>query len=316
MMRTLFFHQTDECVFQTGRNLMPFVRLAAKRRDRAFELGGVRATDVQRIAKLNRLLHARSSAKVIGQLREVGPLYLPSRQANARDYFIDRAVGEQFAFGNISKPLATFGLVHVMRCDEKGQALRTELMNFFPKVAPRFWIDTGSRLIEQQQFGPMNETSRKRESLFPSPGKLTRELLPAFRQPEFFDAFPHRLSAILHAIHARDEIEIFFNAQVLPETEPLRHVTDLALDRFAFSDHVVAKNFPASVIGPEQSAQHAQKRGLAAAVWSEETEDLAGTHRKIDMIHRGQLTKPLRHSTHLDDIFPVFHFDMNSTSTG
>src|SRR5437868_14708812 len=85
----------------------------------------------------------------------------------------------------------------------------------------------------------MNETGCERESLFPSAGKFACELLSPLRQPEFFDAFLHCLSAVLHAVHAGDEIEIFFNAQVLPETEPLRHVTDLALDRFAFSDHVV-----------------------------------------------------------------------------
>ena len=141
-----------------------------------------------------------------------------------------------------------------MRSDKKGQALSSELMNFFPKLTPRFWIDAGSRLIEQQQFGPMNETSREREPLFPSAGKFARELLPPLRQPQFFDAFPHRLSAILHAIHARDEIEILFNAQILPETEPLRHVTDFALDRFAFGNHIVTKDLSASVVRPKESA--------------------------------------------------------------
>ena len=89
-----------------------------------------------------------------------------------------------------------------------------------------------------------------------------------------------------------------------------------ALDRFAFSDHVVTKNFPASVIGSEQSAKHSQERGLAAAVWPEKAEDLAGADCKIDVIYRGEFAEPLRHSPHLDHVFPVFHFDLNSTSTG
>src|SRR5690349_10834447 len=79
MMRSLVFHQTDECVFQTRWNLMPFVRLTAKRRDRAFELGPVGAADVQRIAEGDGLLHAGSLAKFVGQLREVRSLHLPSR---------------------------------------------------------------------------------------------------------------------------------------------------------------------------------------------------------------------------------------------
>src|SRR5437879_10578337 len=116
-----------------------------------------------------------------------------------------------------------------MRGDQKRQALRCELMNFFPEIAPRFWIDPGRRLVQQQQFRTMNETGSEREPLFPSAGELTGQLLLAFRQPEFFDALAHCLTPLLHAIHARDEIEILLNAYILPKTEPLRHVTAFAL---------------------------------------------------------------------------------------
>ena len=34
---------------------------------------------------------------------------------------------------------------------------------------------------------------------------------------------------VFHAVHPRDEIEILRDAQVLPKTEPLRHVADLRL---------------------------------------------------------------------------------------
>src|SRR5437868_6284790 len=112
----------------------------------------------------------------------------------------------------------------------------------------------------------MNETSSKRETLFPSARELPGELVLALRQPELLDAFTHGLPPILHVIHARDEIEVFFNAQILPKTEPLRHVTNFPLNRLAFGNHVVTQNPAASVVSSEQSAKHSQKRGLAAAV--------------------------------------------------
>ena len=36
----------------------------------------------------------------------------------------------------------------------------------------------------------------------------------------------------------------------------------------------------------------------------------------VDVIDRGELAEALRHPTHLDDRFAVFHLDLNSTSTG
>src|SRR5262245_21108246 len=162
----------------------------------------------------------------------------------------------------------------------------------------------------------MDETSCECETLFPTTRKLARELPFAFRQPEFSDALAHRLSSIFHRVHACDKIEIFLNAQILPKTESLRHVTDFAFDRFTLGNHIVTQNSTASVVGAEQSAKHSQKRSLATAIWSKEPVNFARAHGKIDMIDRSDLTKAFCHSMHLDDMFAVFHLDLNSTSTG
>src|SRR6267154_2572135 len=162
----------------------------------------------------------------------------------------------------------------------------------------------------------MNEAGRKRETLLPSARELAGELVFALCQSQLLDAFTHGLSPILHVIHARDKIEIFLNAQVLPKTKALRHVTDFPFDRFTFGEHVVTQDPTASVVSSEQSAKHAQKRGLAATVWTKEPVDFTGGHGEIDMIDRSELAEALRHSTHLDDRFTVFHLDLNSTSTG
>src|SRR5213595_1016830 len=160
----------------------------------------------------------------------------------------------------------------------------------------------------------MNEAGRQRETLLPSTGELAGKLVFALCQSQLLDALTHGLSPILQFVHARDKIEIFFNAQILPKTKALRHVTDFAFDGFAFSKHVVTQNATAPVVSSEQSAKHAQKRGLAAAVWTKEPVDFARRHREIDMINGGELAETLCHSTHLDDRFAVFHLDLNSTS--
>src|SRR5438874_4507727 len=96
-----------------------------------------------------------------------------------------------------------------MRRDQKGESLRRELMDFFPKIATRFRIDTGSGFVQQQQFWAMNQTRGESEPLFPSAGKLTGQLRFTFGQPEFLDALTHRFPTVFHAVHARDKIEIF-----------------------------------------------------------------------------------------------------------
>src|SRR5690348_7471106 len=106
-----------------------------------------------------------------------------------------------------------------MGSDEKRQRLCGKLMNLFPKIASRFWIDACCRLIQQQQFRAVNETGRQRETLFPSARELASELVLALRQSQLLETFAHSFSPILHIIHPRDKIEIFLDAQIFPETE-------------------------------------------------------------------------------------------------
>ena len=78
--------------------------------------------------------------------------------------------------------MAALGFVHVMRGDEKGEPLGGELMDLFPKIAPRLRIDARGRLVEQEQLRLVNEAGGEREPLFPAAGKLAGELLlPAAR---------------------------------------------------------------------------------------------------------------------------------------
>src|SRR5438309_4933160 len=115
----------------------------------------------------------------------------------------------------------------------------------------------------------MDQAGGERESLLPSAGELTRELTSALGQSELFQALPHGLPPILHRIHPRHKIEIFLDAQVFPKAESLRHVADFPFDRFALVDDIVTETSTAPIVCAQQSAEHAQKCGLAAAVRSE-----------------------------------------------
>src|SRR5208283_3675018 len=128
--------------------------------------------------------------------------------------------------------MALLRFVHVMSGNKKGQASRSKQVNLVPKFAAGLGIDSGGWFVQQKEFGIVDHASRQSKALLPSAGKLTRQLIPSFGKPKVLNALSHDLTAVLDAVHARDKIEIFHNAQVFVKTEPLRHIANLSLDRF------------------------------------------------------------------------------------
>src|SRR5687768_632072 len=126
----------------------------------------------------------------------------PGDELRAGDYFGDSAMGEQFAVTDVSEPMAAFGFVHVMRSDQKGEPLAGQLMNVLPEFATRLGIDAGSRFVEQQQFGLVDQASRQSEPLLPAAGKLAGQLMAALRQPEPLNTLTHRFTPVAHRVHA------------------------------------------------------------------------------------------------------------------
>src|SRR3954451_21077264 len=112
----------------------------------------------------------------------------------------------------------------------------------------------------------MDEAGSKRDPLLPATREVARELILATRGVELRDGRHDRLPAIGNRIHPPNEIKIFLDAQIFVEAEPLGHVSDFALDQLAVGDNVVAKTRAAAIVWSQQAAEHADERGLAAAI--------------------------------------------------
>src|ERR1051326_8126414 len=65
-----------------------------------------------------------------------------------------------------------FGLVHVVRGDENGAATGLEGAQDVPDVPPRLRIESGRRLVEEEQFRIADERTGNRESLLLAAGEL------------------------------------------------------------------------------------------------------------------------------------------------
>src|SRR6185312_3190081 len=143
------------------------------------------------------------------------------------------------------------------------------------EFAARVGIHTRGRLVEQEQLGLVQHARGEREALLPAARQLAGELVGARRKTEARERLVDGRAPVAHLEHARDEVEVLADRQVLPVREALRHVADVALDRLGFGEDVVAKAGAAAGIGRQQAAHQADRRRLAAAVGPEEAENLA-----------------------------------------
>src|SRR5207248_3720464 len=156
----------------------------------------------------------------------------------------------------------------------------------------------------------MEHARREREPLLPAAGELTGELVPPFLQPQVLQGRRDCLFAIAHAVHARDELQVLADREVLPEREALRHVADLALDRRRLADDIVPEALAASRVGLEQPAEHADRRRLAAAVRAEEAVDFAAAYLQRKIFHHMLLSEALVQPAHVDR--ELAHFSRTS----
>ena len=73
-------------------------------------------------------------------------------------------------------------------------------------------------------------TRRARAAASSRPRARPRAASRARSRPSRSSAVAHRALAVAHRVHARDEVEVLRDRQVLVEAELLRHVADAALD--------------------------------------------------------------------------------------
>src|SRR5262249_34868626 len=147
---------------------------------------------------------------------------------------------EQFAVSDIGDLVTAFRFIHVVSGNEHGQPAGSERMDLIPEFAPCFRIDACRRLVQKQQLRARQRAGAKRETLFPTPGKFSRELFFPAVETETLDRGAGGCDGLLNTINTANKFEILPHRKVLVETETLGHVTDLLLDLVGFATDVVA----------------------------------------------------------------------------
>src|SRR6185437_2216685 len=125
----------------------------------------------------------------------------------------------------------------------------------------------------------------EREPLLPATGELARQLLLAAGQAKALDHLARGAACVVDAIESRHELQILPHRKVLIQREALRHVADLALDLVGVATDVVAEAGALAAIRRQQAAEHADGRGLAAAVGPEKAVDRAALDLHRQLMH-------------------------------
>src|ERR1035438_2306062 len=220
-------HHIDEGILQRRRN---GGHLQGGGLEKRFQTGLqpalVLAADMQGGTEAGHEVDARQLAHAFGQPLEVVPADLPGMQFLARHDFLGRTRGQQDAVADIGQPMAAFRLIHVVGGNEYRDAGGREAVDFLPEVAPGLGIDARGGLVEEEQLWSMQEAGSQGETLLPAAGESAGKLIATAGEAQFLQGMGNCRLAVRHTEHARDEVQVFANGEIVPEGELLRHVAD------------------------------------------------------------------------------------------
>src|SRR5205823_8298118 len=112
----------------------------------------------------------------------------------------------------------------------------------------------------------------------------------AQRGEDFLHAGPEPFA--LQAVETREILDHFPGGHAVVDGRGRRHETDVTADVAWLLEHVEAAQASPAARRPQDGTQHAHGRGLARAVGTEQTEDLARVRLEADVVHGHHLAAP------------------------
>jgi len=202
------------------------------------------------------------------------------------------ALGYETSVGEHNDALGhALGDLQDMRGHDDGAAGANPRLQHVLDLAGGAGVKTGQRLVEDDEAGVVDERTGQRHLL----AHAAREALATLVlvRPETKPvgklagglAGGHRIDAP----KTGDELEIFERRQLVVDHRLVGNPRHLALGGDRVGERVDAENIDRAGIGAEQADDHAQRRGLAGAVRPDESVELAGADRKVEVIDGGTI---------------------------
>ncbi len=233
-----------------------------------------------------------------GLLQRPGPALLDQRR---------RCIADQHpARVHQRDPVAPFGLVHEMGGDEDGHLVPARQVDHHPpEGVPGNRINPRSRFVEDQHLRPVDHRHRQGEPLSQAKRQGVGEALQNLFQTET----PHHLlypsgnTFFRYFEQAGMEDQVLPHRQLAIQGEGLSHIADPPPGVDIVRVHRTAEQPGLSLAGGQQAGEHLHGGGLAAAVGTEEAEDLSPVDSEAYMIDGGEIPKAHGQVVGLDGSF-------------
>jgi hypothetical protein len=215
-----------------------------------------------------------------------------------------RALHDDAAAVHEREPIAKEGLVHVMRRDQYADAAFREFVHEFPELSAGERIDPGRGLVQEQDFGLVQQRGRHGQCPLVTQRQARRarcgvaDKIDSIERP----VDPHPRPRLVEPVEPGLQGEVLAYRQIAIECEALRDVADMAARCARVANHVDSGNANFTARRWERSAQHADRRRLACAVGTQEAEHFAVAHGEIDSVDGNEITKAPRQAARVDGI--------------
>src|SRR5262245_5590985 len=168
-----------------------------------------------------------------------------------------------------------FSFVHVMRRQQDSAAAGAESLQNAPELPARLRIETGARLVEKQQIGIADERDRDRQPLLLPARQLHHPARTFALELDEREQIVDRSTAI---VERAEEAKRLLDRQLVGELRFLQLDSEPLPQRAFIALPAQTEHLDIAVIRREQSLEDLDRRRLARAVRSEQSEALAAPH--------------------------------------
>src|SRR6185369_11201269 len=182
-------------------------------------------------------------------------------------------------------------LFHVMCCQEDRAAARAEFFYDVPQRKTRLRIETGSRLVEKQQFRIADERTRNGESLFLTTRELSDSRVSLLFECDRVNNFVNIVAAF---VETAKQSQCLDNRHLLGQLRLLQLNANLLAQRLIVPGvPMLAQQLNRTFVRRRQTLEYLDSRRLPRPIWPKQPKTLSDEHLQIEPINGRHIRKPL-----------------------
>src|SRR3989454_4295139 len=194
-------------------------------------------------------------------------------------------------------------LLHVVRREDEGRLhLPAEAFDVVPDVLPRLGVESEGRLVEEDDWGVVQQPARNLESaLHPSGEGLDEGILPVLEVDEGEELLnPLHADQLRHPIQPCVQLEVLSGGERRVDRRLLENDPTGCADLGWLSGHVESIDKRSPLGDRPDGDEHRDRRRLPRSVRPEQSEYLPLVDFEVDVVDRDEIAKALRETSCLD----------------